>query len=174
VARCLSGMGRRLLVGLVIAIVGVVASAPASAGGWAVTSVDPFDPPVAGADLEIGFSILQHGRTPVDVDGVIIVVEDPSGATRQFTAEPAGSVGRYRATIELPEAGRYRWSVIQGWFGPQDLGAFDVDQPATGAFPVPWVAGPAAAVAAAGVVGLLVVRRRRQPAVSPNPHVSWM
>jgi hypothetical protein len=169
-------MGRRaaaLVIGLFALWSG--GPSPARAGGWAVTQVDPFDQPAAGEDLEIGFTILQHGQTPVDVDGVLIVVEDPDGDTTEFPAESAGTVGRYRATIEFPESGRYHWSVIQGWFGPQDLGELDVG--ATGWSPpvAAWFVGPLAVAAIAGT-GMVVARQRHRqpPLVSPKPQASVM
>lgn len=147
-----------------------------AAGGWAITVVDRFDDPMAGEDLNIGFTILQHGRTPVDVDGVAIDVVEPDGDRNRFVAQSAGEVGRYRATIELPEAGRYSWSVIQGWFGRQDLGQLDVSSPPATAW---WVTGIGAlsgalVVVAATAAVVMALRRRRQPEVSPKPQVSWM
>lgn len=107
---------------------------PAAAGGWAVTSLDPIaTAPVAGEDVAVGFTIRQHGRTPVVVDDVAIVVTDAAGERTRFAAVPDGPVGHYLATIQLPAAGTYEWSVEQGWFGPQDLGTLDVAGAATAA-----------------------------------------
>lgn len=101
--------------------------AATEAGGWAVTSLDPMTgAPAAGEEVQIGFTIRQHGRTPVAVDDAAIVVTDAAGHTTRFAAVADGAVGHYVATVEFPTSGRYEWSVIQGWFGPQDLGAIDV------------------------------------------------
>ncbi len=133
-------MGRRIASFVIIAaaLVAAVPGGPVAAGGWAITVVDPLPPVVAGAPLEVSFTILQHGKTPVDVDGVVLIVTGPDGDRRQFPARPAGEVGRYRATVELTDPGQHAWRVVQGWFGEQDLGRLDAAAPV----------GPVAAVAA--------------------------
>jgi hypothetical protein len=129
---------RKLLAISALAAAALALSTPAAAGGWAVTSLDPMvAAPVEDEDVEVGFTIRQHGRTPVTVDDVAIVVTDANGGTTRFPAAPDGPVGHYLATIRLPAAGAYEWSVEQGWFGPQDLGTLDV-------------AGSAAAAASGG------------------------
>lgn len=162
----------RRLLALTVLVLGIIGfAAPAAAkGGWALTVVDPFDEPSAGEDLDVTFTILQHGRTPVDVEGVLLLVDSPDGATTQYDAESTGEVGRYRATVSFPDDGRYHWRVIQGWFGEYDLGDLDVTgASATGAA---WVV-PAAGVGAvgAGLVGALAWRRRRQPGLNWMPQV---
>ena len=106
---------------------------------------------------------------------MLIVVEGPDGDITEFPAESAGTVGRYRATIEFPESGRYEWSVIQGWFGPQDLGALDID--ATGWSPPPppgssgrwdWPPSPGPACSSPGSATV------SSPLVSPKPQASVM
>jgi len=169
-------MGRRAAAWVIgLLALWTVAPSSASAGGWAVTQVDPFDQPAAGEDVEIDFTILQHGQTPVDVDGVVIVVEGADGDITQFPAESAGTLGRYRATIEFPESGRYQWSVIQGWFGPQDLGALDIDGTGWSPPAAAWFVGPLGLAAIAGT-GVVVARQRHRhsPLVSPKPQASVM
>jgi hypothetical protein len=137
----------------------------ADAGGWAITMVDPFAPPVVGEPLNVSFTILQHGRTPVDVDGVVVVLAEPDGDRRQFPAEPAGEVGRYLATVELVEPGRHHWSVVQGWFGEQDLGGLDVaadDHSGAGWSSVAKPAAAAALVGGAGIIGAVGITAHRR------------
>lgn len=179
-------MARRLIqlatmVTAVTAVAALVAGGSAAAGGWAITVVDPFSAPRAGDVVDVSFTILQHGRTPVDVDDVMLIVRQPDGSNRRAPAEPAGEVGRYRAAITVAEAGRYTWTIQQGMFGPQDLGGFDV-----AAAPESISFGPTAiatGIGLAGVAGLgvLGVRRRRRAAptdqplsVSSNPQFSEM
>ena len=120
-------MRKLLAISAIAAAAAFALSSPAAAGGWAVTSLDPMAAaPVADEDVAIGFTIRQHGQTPVTVDDVAIVVTDAAGETTRFPAVPEGPVGHYLATIRLPAAGAYEWSVEQGWFGPQDLGTLDV------------------------------------------------
>ena len=153
-----------VVAGVAIATLGAASSA---AGGWAVTTVDPFDPPAAGEEVDIGFTILQHGRTPVDVDGVVIFVEDERGNSTQFAAVPEGTVGRYRATIEFPDSGTYHWSVVQGWFGSQDLGTLDIESGGSAsASSTAWRAAPLAVVAGAGIAGTLAWRHTRRRTAS--------
>ncbi len=54
-----------LLAGVLV----IAAASPAAAGGWAASTLD--EPPaalVAGQDHQVGFMILQHGKTPVNPD----------------------------------------------------------------------------------------------------------
>lgn len=155
----------------VFAAVGAVAApAAAHAGGWAVTTLDAFAAPAPGATVDVSFTIRQHGVTPVDVDGVEIVVTGDDGTASRFPAVSAGAVGTYTAEVSFPESGRYEWSVIQGWFGPQSLGSIDVgDGPSVGGGTARWplalrLALPALA-GGLGVVALLELRRptRRRP-----------
>lgn len=154
----------------VTAIAVVVAPAGAGAGGWAVTTLDAVPRPVAGEPVEVGFTIRQHGVSPVTVDqgDVGIEVVGPGGTTDFFAAEPDGPAGHYTATVVVPVEGEHTWSVHQGWFGEQPLGAIAaVDAGAAGSgWSTPDVA--AAVLAAAAVVCALValidavrIRRRR-------------
>src|SRR4051812_18205592 len=75
VERCKEGMKRiaTVLVGVLVAALAALVPAVASAGGWAVPSLDPLPSVRAGAPVDVGFVLLQHGRTPV-------VAADWSGA----------------------------------------------------------------------------------------------
>jgi hypothetical protein len=158
------------LVIITAALVAAVPGGPIAAGGWAVTVVDPLPTVVAGAPLEVSFTILQHGQTPVDVEDVLLIVTEPDGDRRQFPARPAGEVGRYRATVELADPGEHGWQVVQGWFGAQDLGRLEVGAPlgpvaaavASTEVPTVPVVTVAAAASLAGVAGALAVTGRRR------------
>jgi hypothetical protein len=143
-----------LTAGLVLAL-----ATPAAAGGWAVSTLDA--PPgqlSAGDDHQIGFTIRQHGVTPVnmgpDEGAVGIRMVGGSGETFTFLAEQQGAVGHYVATVNLPTPGSWTWEVLQGWFEPQSLGSVDVTK---GGAPAAASAGqtPAASQASAssGVEG---------------------
>jgi hypothetical protein len=84
----------------------------ASAGGWAVITLDelPLDV-VAGEPLTIGFTVLQHGRTPMD--GLYPTVTANLHKDQQFVvnAEPEGKPGHYTATLNFPKEGEWRWSI---------------------------------------------------------------
>lgn len=137
-----------LTVGL--ALLGIRGPAPAGAGGWAVSSLDPLPTPVPGEPMEVGFTVLQHGRTPVDPRGpgmgVGFVVTSPGGEVTEFAARPDGVVGHFVAEVTFPAAGTYTWAVRQGFFGPWDLGELVVEPPGgAGAPPAPVAAAPAPA-----------------------------
>ncbi len=160
----------RLIRGLLTAIALLMIPAPASAGGWAVTSIDEIPAVVAGVPVTVGFTILQHGVTPVHVDEVALAVVGADGRRQLFPARRDGPTGHYAVEMTLPAAGTYRWSSEQGWFGTYELGSLVVgsgeDRPAVGLTPQPLVligAGGLCAVIAAADA-LLALRRRRRAA----------
>ena len=66
-ARALSALG-------VIAVLLLMGGA-AVAGGWAVTTLDPIaHQPVAGGSTPIGFTVRQHGATPIAIDNTAIII----------------------------------------------------------------------------------------------------
>ncbi len=99
----------------------------ASAGGWALTTVDSVPTPHAGQTLEIGFTIRQHGVTLVNLDGVAVIITT-SNRSAKFEARQFGSIGHYVADVTFPEADDVSWSVEQGWFGVQELGKLTVSE----------------------------------------------
>jgi hypothetical protein len=131
--RCPVFMKRTLLpmaiLSLVVSLFATFAGpAEVSAGGWAVTSLDPIDEPIAGREAVVGFTIRQHGVTPVDLEGVSVRVTRSGEADLVFDAvsDAPDRIGHYTAKVVFPEAATFSWSVEQGWFGPQDLGTIDV------------------------------------------------
>ena len=102
--------------------------AQVSAGGWAITSLDPFEQPVAGQATTIGFTILQHGVTPVDLDdvGIRVFAEGKAGQFFPAVADGPGRVGHYTAHVVFPSVGTFTWLVEQGYFAPQDLGQITI------------------------------------------------
>ncbi len=117
---------KKLLAGLGLSLAVLTLLAPAaSAGGWAVSTLDPMSTPVAGAPIDVGFTIRQHGVTPVDLDDVAIAVIGPSGETVVYPAHADGSIGHYVATVTFEE-GQSTWEIRQGFFEPQELGAITV------------------------------------------------
>ena len=99
----------------------IIGPSHAAAGGWAMTSLDPYEQPSAGEPTVIGFTILQHGVTPAEVDnaGIRIVGGEFFPAIRD-------GVGHYTANVVFPTAGTFSWIVEQGWFGPQELGQITI------------------------------------------------
>ena len=115
---------RRLTLVLAVFALGLAALAtPALAGGWAVTTFD--DMPgqfVSGKEYALGYTIRQHGATPVNVSKTEILAVAVSGRTLSFPGKSEGAVGHYVATVFFPAGGTYTWQVTQGDFAPQDLG----------------------------------------------------
>jgi hypothetical protein len=127
-------MQRRLLIALLSFVAVVFASAvPAAAGGWAVTTLDEVPAPSAGGVVAVGFTIRQHGVTPVNPEGQVgIEVHSASGGMAYFPAVPAGPVGHYVSQVTFTEAGTVDWVVRQGWFEAQDLGPLTVSPAGNG------------------------------------------
>ena len=104
---------------------------PVFAGGWAVITLDelPTDV-VAGKPLRIGFTVLQHGRTPMTDLEPTVTIQLSFDEKFVVYAEPEGKPGHYTATITFPREGNWKWSIQ----------AFTMDQP----MPVLTVAAPGA------------------------------
>lgn len=128
---------------------------PAAAGGWAVTTLDQVPPDLqAGDTYAVGYTIRQHGVTPVDVKKMggttEIQITSPDGATTlRYPGVPEGAVGHYVAKVTFPSNGTWTWTVTQGPFAPQPLGFVTVGAAAmASAAPAPSAAAvPASAPA---------------------------
>jgi hypothetical protein len=93
---------------------------PVLAGGWAVITLDelPTDV-VAGEPLTIGFTVRQHGVTPMN--GLDPTVTTVLSNEEQFivVAKSDDQPGHYTATLTFPKEGNWEWSIQ----------AFSMDQP---------------------------------------------
>ena len=106
-------LGVALLLSLVVAI-------PAFAGGWAVITLDELPTGVvAGEPLTIGFTVLQHGITPMNELAPTVTVMLPREEKLAFRAEADHKPGHYTATLTFPKEGKWEWSIQ----------AFSMDQP---------------------------------------------
>jgi len=115
-------IGLALLLALVIAI-------PVFAGGWAVVTLDELPSNVvAGEPLTIGFTVLQHGRTPMTDLEPTVTAKLSFDEKLVVYAAPEGKPGHYAATITFAKEGEWEWSIQ----------AFTMDQP----MPVLTVAAP--------------------------------
>lgn len=85
---------------------------PAFAGGWAVITLDELPTNVvAGEPVTIGFTVLQHGMTPLnDLDPTIKVHLDKSNDF-VIHAKHDNKPGHYTAEMTLPKAGTWEWSI---------------------------------------------------------------
>jgi len=161
----------RYLIVLATVATALVASAVASAGGWATVGLDPLPTGVGpGEPWNPNMTILQHGKTPLTgLSPTITIIHDETGASQQFVASETGEPGVYEASVVFPEAGA--WSIVaDSTFGDSKLtyGPVLIDSPAgfvgvgsEDGFPV----GPLVALLAGlGVVAAAafgIVRQRR-------------
>ncbi len=117
----------RLLAATAILLVALAPPAVASAGGWAVATLDAIpSSATAGEAAPVGFTVRQHGITPVDLDHVAIVVTQADGTATRFAARRDGAKGHYRADVRFPASGNVTWRAELDWFGPQELGTLTV------------------------------------------------
>jgi len=97
-----------------------VIALPVYAGGWAVITLDELPVNVvAGAPVEIGFKVLQHGRTPLNDLHPKITATLFKESQFIVNAEPDGKPGHYIAILNFPKEGDWYWSIQ----------AFTMDQP---------------------------------------------
>jgi hypothetical protein len=112
-----------------VLLTGALASA-AAAGGWALATLDaPPTEPGVGGTVTVGFTLMQHGVTPVDWgQPLVMLVETASGETVTAVAHPSGSVGHWTAQLTVPAAGswnlsiRHELQVEPGTFKPFSVG----------------------------------------------------
>jgi hypothetical protein len=147
----------------------LLASFPVFAGGWAVITLDELPTDVsAGEPLIIGFTVLQHGKTPMtDLDPT--VTASSGGEKIMVFAEEEGKPGHYTATLTFPNEGKWEWS-IQAFSMDQAMPALTVSAP-TVASPAKLEAKTAPSLSllsvvralalGIGLVGLVVAFRRK-------------
>ena len=146
-----------------------VMTATTLAGGWAeVGMVDGSEePPVAGEEREIRFSLLQHGVTAVDFGEVQLTAVHPeSGQVITVPATNHGG-GRWSAVLTFPVDGEWQIGVAHN-----DLETSPPTVLAVGkGSGLAWLPGAisvgAFLLAAAVVLGSMVLIRRRPPANEP-------
>lgn len=102
-------ISRSLAIVLLLSLLLVV---PVYAGGWAVITLDELPSNVvAGEPLTIGFTVLQHGRTPMTGLDPTVTANLDKDAQFVVNAEPEGEPGHYTATLNFPKEGEWGWSI---------------------------------------------------------------
>jgi hypothetical protein len=107
-----------LLVAVVLAAV-VLLAAPAWAGGWAVTALDPLPRQLkAGHTYTVGYWVLQHGSHPYqgDLGPTGLKLVDDRGRAVAFQGVALREPAHYAAAIAIPHAGRWKLYGQQGIF----------------------------------------------------------
>jgi mono/diheme cytochrome c family protein len=116
-----------LMLALLLSLIFVI---PVFAGGWAIISLDELPTGVvAGEPLTIGFSVLQHGQTPMTGLTPTITVTLPKDDYFVVNAEPEGKPGHYTAILNFPKEGDWNWS-IQAFTMDQSMPTLSVAAPA--------------------------------------------
>lgn len=168
-------MARKVMVILAGGVTALTLSGSAMAGGWATTTVDDApDEFHAGATHEITYTVLQHGRTPVN-DSTALVFRPAKGTMSSaseivFMGFPTGEPGQYRAHVEVPVAGVWLWEVRQGVFGTLELGSVDVADVDSGISLPGWgVIGPLIGGIVLALLGLILARLRHAERPSSAP-----
>jgi hypothetical protein len=143
----------RFVMGLAL-LFALIAVFPVFAGGWAVITLDELPSGVvAGEPLTIGFTVLQHGVTPMTNLEPTVTASLSNGKPLTFFATPEGKPGYYIATLTLPEPGDWEWS-IQAFTMDQKMPALNVAASSTAAVSQPVAKSEPATV---GISLLLIV-----------------
>ena len=117
-------------ISLVLALaLALMLALPVLAGGWAVITLDELPAGVvAGEPFTVGFTVLQHGRTPMaDLEPIIIARSGDEKVT-VFVKEE-GKPGHYAVDMTLPSAGEWAW-MIQAFSMEQKMPVLSVAAPA--------------------------------------------
>jgi hypothetical protein len=159
---------------LALTLLSLVAAPVAFAGGWAVTTLDDVPSSInAGETYAIGYTIRQHGQSPLTTSQSGIEVRDAKGAlVERFVGISDGTPGHYVAQVRFPAAGEWQWTVDQTPFQPQPLGsvmvqaaaatpAQPIEAPVTAPDPV-WSLLPTAALLATMIFAWRLVAFTRQ------------
>jgi len=120
---------RILLVLAAILATVALPAAPARAGGWAVTALDPLPQQLqAGSTYTVGYWVLQHGSHPYEGDlgrtGLKLV--DDRGQMVSFHGVALREPAHFAAAIAIPHAGTWKLYGQQGIFAEYQVGTLTV------------------------------------------------
>lgn len=109
---------------LMLLLILLLALVPAVlAGGWAVITLDGVpDDPRAGEPWSIGFTVLQHGQTPVHklsdgyngvmVEPTFVATNTTTGERLEAVATPTEVVGHFTLAVTFPSEGEWQWTIF--------------------------------------------------------------
>ena len=148
-------MARKATVVLLLILLALPVGA-ALAGGWAVVSLD--NPPGeihAGQPWTMGFTVLQHGQTPVHrldattpVEPLLVATNTADGRRVEVDAQPTEEVGHFVVEVTFPSDGTWEWIIYPNPLGGDTLFEPLTVLPATAATTDEAAAQPAAQIAA--------------------------
>ncbi len=110
----------------------VILAAPAAAGGWAATVIDPAGIIEAGKAHKVSFWVLQHGThpynwsAPATIGAVGLTLTDERGSRITFAGAQLPEPAHYVTTVTVPYSGRWKVTAIQGIFEGFHIGALTV------------------------------------------------
>jgi hypothetical protein len=130
-------MARRSIFAFVLVVLAMLALAsPALAGGWAVLTLDSLPREVrAGAGLQLGFMVRQHGKTPTNKDldgnplkpvltaikqGALATTKAKGAETIRAEARQQGPTGHYVVDLTFPSDGTWAWQIALPTYYVQD------------------------------------------------------
>jgi len=171
------------IVALLVLVLAALTPSVAGAGGWAVPSLDPLPEVRAGQSVDVGFRLLQHGRTPVvasEWPDATVGLAVRAGGTEWFVPAKMGpEPGHYVAVVAVPADIERMDVAVQmpnglviddGWaqvpVAGSPAGSGDGWLPT---WTVPLLALLAAGCAALVLVDLRASRRRRDDVVATTP-----
>lgn len=146
--------------------------ASASAGGWSVVTLDRLPATQApGSELQLGFTVRQHGIRPVTgTNATVRLTNHSSGDRLTVYAQPDGLPGHYRAFVTLNAPGRWDWTinVFEGDHAMPPLQVGSPGQPVGStsrarATPTPMLWMPLALVAVLSGAGALLLTSSWRP-----------
>ena len=140
----------------------------ALAGGWAEVSLtdSPEDPPIAGEERDVRFSLLQHGVTAVDFGEVqLTATHQDSG---QIIAVPARNHGGgiWSAVVTFPAEGDWQIGIAHNGLETSPPTMLAVGQHDGLAWLPGAISVGAFLLAAAAVVGSMVLIARARPSAA--------
>ncbi len=158
----------RIVAGLAL-LLSLIVAVPVFAGGWAVITLDEL--PVqaaAGEPLTVGFTVLQHGRTPLAGQNATITATLDKEKQFAVAAKEEGKPGHYSATLIFPKEGDWNWS-IQVFTMDQPMPPIHVaasalastNQPAAKTMPAPLLLIVRVLAFGVGLIGLFVALRSK-------------
>ncbi|GIF01657.1 hypothetical protein [Paractinoplanes rishiriensis] len=117
---------RIIAAALLVVVAALAGPAPARAGGWATTLLDPLPAKIApGVAYTIGFWVLQHGSHPFwgeNLGEVALLVTDDTGRTVTYQGSRLPEPGHFAAAVVFERAGTWEITSSQGVFGDYPLG----------------------------------------------------
>ena len=121
-------MLRALAVLAAVVLAGFLVPAPAQAGGWAATVLDPLPERLEpGTPYTVGMWVLQHGSHPFEGElGPVSLTLTGDQGEVTYPAVALIEPAHYAAAIVAPRPGTYKVVAAQGLFAPYDVGTLTV------------------------------------------------